>query len=298
MANTMTIENIKELLDRPEVAEALLEKAKPTEAVTEWLASLSLLHHIPFNNIVADARMLPKESIRLFYIDPSWINSLIDGAMSIGNPTSLEHMFSDFMSGPAKELGAQRAEFFRKCLRGLPGETSAEPVPSKPRAGLLLRSSLVTNFPALTIKGIYGEEQKEEYGPVRFEQIGTGVLLCIFPRVPNSIEIREPGQGFEFGVAGEDNAVPEVKLRGLVGENAGVDLEQSVLFTAEESFYKKAKTFKIDGKDCVIDNVLSVETISNAITQALGAELEHPLEPAEFALQMVKSPTRMIFESH
>ena len=38
----------------------------------------------PFHYLVPDERILPAESIRLFQVDPIWIECLVDGAFSIG----------------------------------------------------------------------------------------------------------------------------------------------------------------------------------------------------------------------
>ena len=45
---------------------------------------LGLLSGIPFNYLVPDERILPSESIRFFWLDWFWVESLLDGAFSIG----------------------------------------------------------------------------------------------------------------------------------------------------------------------------------------------------------------------
>src|SRR5882762_6694765 len=49
-----------------------------------FLAHLRLLVGVPFDYLIPDARLLPDESIRFFYLDRSWADRLIDGSISVG----------------------------------------------------------------------------------------------------------------------------------------------------------------------------------------------------------------------
>src|SRR5579884_3078499 len=49
-----------------------------------FLAHLRLLIGVPFDYLVPDSRLLPDESIRFFYLDRSWTDRLVDGAISVG----------------------------------------------------------------------------------------------------------------------------------------------------------------------------------------------------------------------
>ena len=49
-----------------------------------FLAHLRLLIGVPFDYLVPDARLLPDESIRFFYLDRSWTDRLVDGAIAVG----------------------------------------------------------------------------------------------------------------------------------------------------------------------------------------------------------------------
>ena len=57
------------------------------ESVRNWLYETALLVDVPFNYLVPDPAMIEAESIRFFKIDPLWIESLLDGAFSIGRTT-------------------------------------------------------------------------------------------------------------------------------------------------------------------------------------------------------------------
>src|SRR3984885_3921005 len=56
----------------------------PPPDLVDWLTKLKLLYGIPFNYLVPDEQFLPMETLRFFQVDPDWINSLTDGALSVG----------------------------------------------------------------------------------------------------------------------------------------------------------------------------------------------------------------------
>ena len=39
---------------------------------------------VPFGDLVADAELLPAESIRFFYLDRAWTDALVQGVLSVG----------------------------------------------------------------------------------------------------------------------------------------------------------------------------------------------------------------------
>src|SRR4051812_17464311 len=64
-------------------ASALAQSDIPPNLI-HWLAQLKNLQGIPFNYLVPDERLLPPESIKFFQIDATWLEALLDGALSIG----------------------------------------------------------------------------------------------------------------------------------------------------------------------------------------------------------------------
>ena len=53
--------------------------------VVNWLSRLRLLQGVPFVYIVPTEEMLPNESIRFYHMDRNWLDSLVDGAISVGS---------------------------------------------------------------------------------------------------------------------------------------------------------------------------------------------------------------------
>lgn len=52
--------------------------------VREWLNQLLTLEAVPLPYLVADPQLLPPNSLRVAYLNEGWIQSLVDGALSIG----------------------------------------------------------------------------------------------------------------------------------------------------------------------------------------------------------------------
>src|SRR5580698_7992710 len=84
-----------------EFAEKLKEKTvvqDVPEEVSAWLGRLVLLYGIPFHYLIPEQEMLPSESIRFFYLDPIWIQSLAQGACSVGNTDYGDTVIDDAMN--------------------------------------------------------------------------------------------------------------------------------------------------------------------------------------------------------
>lgn len=61
-----------------------LKEAIPDD-VSSWIARLVLLYGVPFNYLIPEEEMLPEESLRFFFLDPIWMQCLVQGACSVGS---------------------------------------------------------------------------------------------------------------------------------------------------------------------------------------------------------------------
>lgn len=166
-----------------------------SEQTEEWLGNLSLLKGIPFNYLVPDEKMLPKESIRFFFIDQSWIQCLMDGALSIGRLNIIQE----------KVLHQQ------KLLNT--ADTTQE------WSGFFLRSSVVSGWPNLQINAYdyefpSGEKTQDAENQnipskvdaratalpsIRMERLSDDLLFCLFQGDIKVVDVHEKPETIHFG---------------------------------------------------------------------------------------------------
>ena len=145
-------------------------------------SDLGLLRSVPFTYLVPDVRLLPRESLRFFRIDTDWIRCLKDGAFSLGRAT--------------------QADFDHDC-----GHCAAEPSLGTERetvTGLLLRSTLIGDWPDMLIDGFAGGERPEDGAaplPVlRCDRLGPGVMLALFEGAVASVDLHLHARALHFEV--------------------------------------------------------------------------------------------------
>ncbi|MBV9957862.1 MAG: hypothetical protein JO360_05540, partial [Acidobacteria bacterium] len=211
-AATNPIETLRSLYDNPAVQQLLLDpkgagqlsdaavSGKGVEAVgdapsngtdplldyiTAWLGQLRLFYGVPFVNLVPDARMLPQESLRFFFIDPNYLDALVAGALSIGMQSSRDQLLQA-VTYPGLLAAAQQATLqVRSKLSGRAPQAASVQVSEISQqagmAGLLLRSSVVSGWPGLEVR-VYSDEDGTTPLPLaRMDRLAPDLLLCLFP---------------------------------------------------------------------------------------------------------------------
>lgn len=173
---------------------SLIPQKSGGAAVWQWLDELAQIKHIPFQYLVPDERMLPKESIRLFSIDQRWISCLQDGAFSIGRVSPAEAQADNAL------MHARQSNYQQSVL-----------------SGFLLRSKLVSAFPEAKIVG-YSAKDKDG-NPVNLDPaeppassdvpgllpiaqrrvLGQDVLLVLFKGEVNTVDFFLPAEALHFG---------------------------------------------------------------------------------------------------
>lgn len=114
------------------------------EIITSWFNDQSLLKGVPFNYLITDEKLLPDESMRLFIIDQNWINCLLDGAFSVGRVSATD---------------SARDRDLNQNVKRRHTDVS----------GVIIRSSLITDWPGLQIDAYDQFIQNEDFVPQKTE---------------------------------------------------------------------------------------------------------------------------------
>lgn len=142
--------------------------------VFKWVLDRLFMYNIPPHYLLPDPEVLPNESLRFFAIDRSWTDALIDGALSVANHqtpvldqatrNAIKQRITEYLSSVDGNLGYQ---------------------PQVPTYGMLLRSDIVAQFPALAVRA--PNPAGDNRAPIlRQDIIADGTMLCLFDRAPGS----------------------------------------------------------------------------------------------------------------
>lgn len=168
--------------------------------ISAWFTQLSLLQGVPFNYLVPDARLLPKEAIRFCQIDHLWLSCLLDGAFSIGRVSSTM-------------LARDRALM----------QSSNSPLtsPSGSISGILLRSDVVAGWPGLQVAA--RDSSGNDLTELRADRLSPDVMLCLFDGAINSVAIQQKPETLHCGLD-QDGTIPPSYYK-ILRDNQGIEQE-------------------------------------------------------------------------
>jgi hypothetical protein len=232
---------------------------------------------LPFSHMVPDARMLPQESIRFFYVDQGWLDALTAGAMSIGVQSSADAAIQSALKGPLSAAVA-RKRAARSPRRG-PG-AGADEGSTTPMTGVLIRSQIVSGWPSLVVSASQGGASLV---CARRATLAPDVLLCLFDGIPDAVTIAEPYQGLRFGVEDDGIALRNVSDAGSIGDQIPDELvPPSGGYAAFLDDYTATT------------GVVHITSLASALAEALGVSA---FGSGDFAIQLVFAPELQAFPS-
>lgn len=153
------------------------------ELVSQWLGELALLKGLPFSYLIPDERVLPAEGLRLFRVDPVWVDCLLDGAYSIGRVTEAD-------------WEEDRASRSRRGLGEVPREIS----------GFVMRSAVVSGYPNLLVEAYAQHEEDvgsipaEGMNALRVDYLANDVLIGLFEGELKTVDFFQAPEGLSFGL--------------------------------------------------------------------------------------------------
>jgi hypothetical protein len=275
---------LQNFLADPDVTAAVVGAvADDLDPIATWLARLRLLYNVPFNMLVPDARMLAMETLKFFYVDGNWLRCLHDGAVSIGMESSRTTFFHEMTKDLLFDAAIEATQVYRAQLIGADPPT---PPPGEDLiGGFMLRSAVVSGWPNLAVRG--GKNDGTYLKILRMDHLAPNLLFCLFLGVPDFVELSEPQEGFRFGVDDDGN----IPLRQPTASGTALGKQLGKTLQVVPSCLRSADSNVFDlGSSAGL-----VAAISQALTKAnLPVS---PFGPADFALQMVKSPEAIRFTS-
>lgn len=157
-----------------------------TKSVAKWLAKLLLLYPVDAQTLILHESLLPKESIRFFFLDENWLKCLYDGAVSIGMYSSRQSLFNQLMREYLQEQTWKELRRYRASLYGQPPSYETK----GPYTGFLLRASVTAYWPAISVQA--WDEAGRPLAILRMEHLAEGILIAIFDGKVYKMIVNEP----------------------------------------------------------------------------------------------------------
>ncbi|MCJ1397769.1 hypothetical protein MMC11_000965 [Xylographa trunciseda] len=176
-------------------------KSSNWEIISKWCINKLMLQNIPTVYLFPEPDYLPSEALRTFYVDETWMNAFIDGALSVANHVSYT-----------------KPDLIRQALKENMNAKVLESI-QIPTWGFVMRSKVVRTFPNLRVTAPWpGEKENEEQDIndqteenenksqetdgipecraqiVRMLHLAPDTLLCLFDRRPEEYELTDEDQ--------------------------------------------------------------------------------------------------------
>jgi hypothetical protein len=186
--------------------------------INAWISDKLFLGGIPAQYLFPDPSLLPSEALRFFYIDSSWMDCFIDGALSVAN--HLE---------PVDDKVRRRIkDVYNVYLRN-----NIDPAPVKPPVpeyGFILRSALIKVMPDIRITVTCRTGTAPNFVPdttraplVRLTKMDDYTILALLTCLPEeiySITFAQPPHQQRYVAAAQLLPTPVYQIRQLYTANA------------------------------------------------------------------------------
>jgi hypothetical protein len=282
------------MINPPQVAVDAPEAEMPPY-MESFLGHLRLLIGVPFDYLVPDPRLLPDESIRFFYVDRSWTDRLVDGAMAVGKVGTREQAHHQAHSTQV----SQQLDLTERIVRAIQLGASfadAEPTagPADVITGFVLRSAAVSGWPHMDVRA-YSADIPEPLNPadpkvspqqlrtLRLELLSPSVMLALFQGIPKLVFLEEPHHNVTFGVNVNPNGNYEIDLRSAAGAQVRAGANPIPIPVPVRSGHQR---------------VIHVSALRRALhlQKAVHNEMPEQTGSASFAIEVLQFPWRQRFE--
>lgn len=278
--------------------------------VQNWLGQALLLYGVPFQYLVPDEDMLPAESIRFFYLNPEWLNCLLQGACSVGRTSETDELADQLLRAHFFEVSEKLAYELRSSAKqeadrrrdgtnqtgqpasvpnGQPSDTGA--VLHWPLSGYLLRSDAVEAWVGLEAKATGVNAAGTKLDPLqilRMDRLAPDILLCIYNGKVTEIEVKQPPEAIHFGAASKQGGgYQKTQLRTITGNGSslGDTCEGTVQVPTDDRAMRVVKVREL------------AANIQRELVSKQRMTSTDVVTSAEFAVEMIESPAKVIFRA-
>jgi len=300
---TPTITGAQALAERM-VAKQQIDATIPEAAMPPYLemflASLRLLFGVPFEYLVPDARLLPDESIRFFYLDRSWTDRLVDGAIAVGKIGTREQAHHQAHSADVQSTLDSTERTVRGAQTNRPSQSTT--APAGVVTGFLLRSAAVSGWPTMDVRAFsevvpaapttggdaameawLAAAAKVQLRTLRLELLSPSVMLALFDGVPQLVWCEEPHYGLQFTV--RSNPRPEVGTAWFLDRRTAIgETESGVASVAVPVRAANAR-------------VVAIQELRNRLNRLNDPQLVPQTGSAALAIECMSHPWRQRFQS-
>ncbi|PWK01296.1 hypothetical protein BC749_102872 [Flavobacterium araucananum] len=267
-------------------------------AVKRFLGALYKLNGIPFSYLVPHHYLLEKQhtkgskeysgTLSFFYVDPNWIEALLDGALSIGRVNKNDTLLELAISGKfIEDYTPQTTTSPTKAKGKTPTEEKEERKLNT--TGFLFRSDLISGWRGIEIQAF--DDQEKLLPALRFERIDADIFLGIFNGNISKIIITQPYEGLQFGIKRDKNTYSK-NLKNEDGTNQKIS-------------DGTADVNKELNDGLIENNIIDIAKLAGIMHEKLknkkwmnteGESRGEYFTSAEFAFQMVDSPVKRIID--
>ncbi|MBK7954123.1 MAG: hypothetical protein IPK02_09280 [Candidatus Accumulibacter sp.] len=195
----------------------------------------------------------------------------------------------------ARGGAGQGGSFVRSQPSDIAVKQPAERRPNWPLTGFLLRSPAVEGWQGLEMRAWQDSAATIPLDPLRIDRLAPDIMLCIFNGKLARIEVRQPPEGMHFGASVDGQGFRKLRLRRLndhPGQDRGVAPGPGDQLTDDSQLPVPLRSNS--------SRVVEVAQLAKALKEKLEAlnarELTQEFTSADFAVEMVESPGRVVFD--
>jgi hypothetical protein len=271
--------------------------------IVRALARLRLLEGMPFSYLIADADLIPAETIRFFYLDRNSTDALIQGALSVGTVNSADRVQLANLHTVVRNEIDQAERLVRMKDSDAPQlDAQGRPIGAGgPVTGFVLRSRLVSGWPGLHVRAYATDTHPDsktvpemDTSPdrvrlLRMERLAPAVLFVMFDGVPAVVHLEEPRSGIQFGVRLDDVGDPTKQTAALTVRDVQDPNKGPLMKNATEPVTVPVP-FRAGAP-----GVINMKRLNESLLAVTNAHMDNSIDAAEFAIQMLRFPLRQVF---